>query len=452
MKVHLTDVKLLRKLPCLVLAMWLGAAPISSTFAQGFGAIQAVRGAADRLGQGAGSPQGEGVPPGTVPPGPGPGPEGGPGYGMSVAAGKLDTTYVPANASVLIVIRPAQIFASPAAQALPLDVLTAAARQQFGVDPTEVDEIVLFGDVLTQAHGMAVKFKNPFRAASIPQPLLAGVKLSEFNGKKYLQGMGPAVPSMYGPNNKTLLVAPDEMLKQIVQSAANPKAGPLIDRVRDVSSGSDLYALVDLTRIKPMLPMFAGAMLTKVPPDKKALAEAALEGITGAEINVNLTARGPISAVLRFADEAAAQKVEMAIAAMNQAEAAVTEAQPVIEQGPPENPLSQLKAQFKEKLKQKYQPQRNGADISFLHIEAEDPLQPQLLPMLIGAAMRDELDPGLKSLEGFTIQGMIPGPPGVGAGPGVPPAGVPPEGAAPGVAPPPGTPPAGPEGQQGLPN
>jgi len=420
---------------CAFLAIALGGLPLVAARAQGFGAIQAVRQRAEGIGQG---PPGEPPPPGAFPPGPGPGPEGGPGYGVGAAAGAVDTTYVPANASMLVVIRPAQFFASPALQALPLDVLTMTARQQLGVDPGDVEEVIVFGDLMTQSGGMVVKFNKPFRASSIPQPLLTGVKLSEFNGKKYLQGMGPKAPSFYGPNNKTLLVAPDEILKQMVQSAAAPKTGPFFDRVNTAALGSDLYALVDLASFKPMLQLFAGGLMAKVPADKKALAEALLEGIAGAEINAHLTAKGPISVVLRFTDEAAAQKAEMAFAAANQAEGATAvEAPPGIEQASA-NPFSLIKSQFKERLKQKNQPQRNGAEITWFHIDAEDPLQPQLLPMLIGAAMRDEPVPDLKSLElGFAMPGMMPGgPPNGPPGVGLPPGSLPP--GAPGV---------GPEGQ-----
>lgn len=446
MKVHLTDVKLLRKLPCLILAMWLGTAPISSTYAQGFGAIQAVRGAADRLGQGAGSPQGEGSPPGAVPPGPGPGPEGGSGYGAGIAAGKLDTTYVPGNAALLLIVRPAQFMAAPISQLLPLEAVTAAGRQSFGVDAAEIDEVIIFADVsnpLAPAGGAIVKFKNPFRASTLSPQVRPMVQLSEFNGKKYWQSSVPMLPSFYGPNNKTLLVAPDPVLRKMVETSAQPKNGPLLDRIREVPAGSDLYLAADIAPLRGLVQMGQAQSPRPIPGWFKSFMDSA----SGLELNVNLVTRGPISLVVQCNDEPTAQQFEMMIAESKQA---LTAPPPASEQPMPENPIAQAMQQYTERMFQRFQPQRNGTNITLLNITADDPLQAQAFGIVAGAILGSQLGEGMKAMHGA---GPMPvGPTGAAGPEGSPPPGVAPEGAPPGEVPPPGTPPAGPEGQQGLPN
>jgi hypothetical protein len=441
MKVQSTDARLLIKPLCLFLAMWLGAAPISSTIAQGFGAIQAVRGSVEGLGQ----PQGEQGRPGAVPPGPGPGPEGGPGYGAGVAAGKLDTTYVPGNAALLLIIRPAQFMAAPISQLLPLEAVTAAGRQNLGVDPAEIDEVIIFADVsnpLAPAGGAVVKFKNPFRAAALPPQVRPMVQLSELNGKKYWQSSNPMLPSFYGPNNKTLLVAPDPVLRKMVETSAQPKNGPLLDRIREVPAGSDLYLAIDIAPLRGLIQMAQAQSPSPVPGWIKLLVDSA----SGLELNVNLVSRGPISLVVQCNDEATAQQFEMMIAASKQA----LTAPPASEQPLPENPIAQAMQQYTERMFQRFQPQRNGTSITLLNITADDPLQSQAFGLVAGAILGSQFGEAMKTMQGT---GPMPGAPPGAAGPegSLPPGGAP-EGAPPGVVPPPGAPPAGPEGQPALPN
>jgi hypothetical protein len=135
------------------------------------------------------------------------------------------------------------------------------------------------------------------------------------------------------------------------------------------------------------------------------------------ELTVNLATRGPLSCVVHCNDDAAAQQLETMIDATRQS------APP----GPPEppgpageqiavsTPISEAMNQFKERMKQKFQPQRNGASITLFRIEADDPLQPQLLGMVIGAAMGAKWMPALESMQkSFAPSSGAPvaGPPG----------------------------------------
>jgi hypothetical protein len=308
----------------------------------------------------------------------------------------------------LVVIRPAQFVNSPMAQLLPIDAIKTAAQQQIGADLADIDEIVMFGELanpMSPGFGVTFKFNKPFRAASIPESLRIGTTLSDFNGKKYLQGNGgPRTFSFYGPNNKTLVVAPDAILRKIVPSSAEPKSGPLLDRVREVPSGSDLYMFVDLSTVGQMLPMLAAMGGQAIPPQ----AATALTKVASAELTLNLATRGPVAFVLHCTDEAAAQEIETM---MNAASAAAANANPPA--SPPAIPgplagLADIKTQFSERLKQKFQPQRNGSDIGF-RIEADDPLQPQLFGILLGMAMAAEAKPVAGGMPGMPAEPPLPG-------------------------------------------
>lgn len=385
----------------------------STASAQGYGAIQAVRGRVSGLGA---APQGE------LPPGPGPGVDpgqpssaGGPAAG---ALGKLDTSYVSPTATIVISIRPAQIMASPLVQLLPTEVATMAAQQYLGIELSTVDEVVAFGEMtnpMAPTFGITVKFNTPFRAATLPPHIRPLAKLAEFNGKKYLQSSHPIWPSFYGPNNKTLVVAPDAVLRKIVPAASEPKSGALMERLQDAPAGNDLYVAVDMVAMRGIMPLMLGSAGVAISPKAKPI----LEGTTAAELTLNLVSRGPVSFVFHCTDDAAAQQVEQAVNEYRQQQAIATAgpgpgpgsdpaAPPSPEAGPgpgpgpsaaPSGPFAQAFAQYQERMMQRFQVQRNGNSVVCLSIAADDPLQQQLFGIVLGAAMTAQQMPKIMEMQ-----------------------------------------------------
>jgi hypothetical protein len=98
--------------------------------------------------------------------------------------------------------------------------------------------------------GVTVNFNQPFKGSSIPADVRAHAQLGELNGKKYLQSAHPMMPSFYGPNARTLVMAPDAALRSMVEASGQTASSPLLDRVRSVPSGSDLYVAVEWRRSK----------------------------------------------------------------------------------------------------------------------------------------------------------------------------------------------------------
>jgi hypothetical protein len=415
-----------------VLALLGATVPAVPVRAQG--AVQAVRQRVSGLEQGPEGPPAErGAPPGVAPP------EQPLSPGSS--AGKLDTTYVASTASVLIVLRPAQIMTAPIAQVLPTEIATAAGRQYLGIDPADVDELIAFGDLANPTapkFGLTLKFNKPFRAASLPQTVRPMAQLAEFNGKKYLQSAHPIFPSFYGADNKTMIVAPDAVLRSLIESSKQQRTGGLLDRVREVPSGSDLYLAVDVASLRGAVQMGMAQAKQTMPPEAKLM----LDSVAALELTVNVVSHGPVSLVLHCNDEAAAQQVEMALAAAKQSATAA----PPVEQPGLENPVATARAQFHERMMQRYlQPQRNGVSITCINMAADDPLQQQLVGLVWGAVL------GSKGASEFqAAHKVFQQPPGGPAGPtpeGSPvPPGPPGAPTAEGVAPPPGPPGVGPPG------
>jgi hypothetical protein len=278
------------------------------------------------------------------------------------------------------------------------------------------------------AYGITVKFNKPFRAAALPPQVHPFVQLSEFNGKKYLQSSNPIWPSFYGPNNKTMIVAPDAMLKQIVPASGQSKTGKLIDLVHDVPAGSDAYLALDMVALKPLMQMGMAQAQAKAPPEAKQYMEA-LNLVSAAELTLNLVTPGPTSLVLHGNDEAAAQQIETVM----QEAAKKYQASAQAEQPPSDDPVQQALGRYKERMAKPFQPVRSGTNVTCIQIDGQDPAQRQLASVAVIGVLVALLLPAIQAAREAARRAQAAG----GAGPGGPgPEGRPSEpGAAPAATP-----------------
>lgn len=368
----------MHRLLCPLLAFAVAAAPSVWAMAQSNAAAMAVRQRVQGLEGGPGAPAQE-SPPQREAPAPGATLPGQPAPGM------IDTRFISPNAAIVVVLRPAQIMAAPIAQMFPVEVATAAGLQYLGFDPAQIDEIVAFAEMsnpTAPAYGVTFKFKNPIRATSIPAERRAHAQLAELNGKKYLKSSVPMLYSLYGPNNHTLVIAPDATLQQLVSAASTPKSGPLMDRLRDTPAGSDLFLAVDLAPLRPLIPMLLMQAQAKIPPEAKQYLEIP-NLISAVELTLNLSAPGPTSLVIQGNDEAAAQKLEALMQeALQKFRTAAADPQAAAD------PIAQAMTRYNERVAQSFQPQRNGTSITCFHTDGQNPAQQQVVVIaVIGIAV-----------------------------------------------------------------
>lgn len=328
------------------------------------------------------------------------------------AAGKIDTRYISANAAAVIVIRPAQLLTAPIAQMLPVELVVAAV----GFEPAEIEEIVAFADPPTAglSYGVTLKFKNPIRASSIPLERRNHVQLAELNGKKYLRSTNPILYSLYAPNSRTLVAAPDRALQQLLASAAQPKSGPMMERIREVAAGSDLYMNIDLTSLRPLLPMVMASVPPKAPPSVKQQLEA-LNLISAVELTLNISNPAPSSFVARCTDEAAAQKIEAIVQEAKQKAASGTPT----EQPGMTSPASQAIARYRDRLLQLFPMQREGTSFTFFRVDGQNPAQQQLVSAaVVLSGMVASMAPEIMAARNAALH--PPAAPAVGGPPGAP--------------------------------
>jgi hypothetical protein len=295
----------------------------------------------------------------------------------------IDTSYVSPSAIAVAAIRPGQLLSAPSAELLPTEVITAAGLQYLGFEPSSIEEVVAFVGPINMMgpteYGVVIKFGSPFRAATINRAIRAHAQLSEFAGKRYLQSQHPLLPSFFGPDNRTLVVAPDATLRRLVQSKDAPKTGPMLERLASVAASSDLYLTVDLASLRPFIEMGLSQAKTsgKMPPDAQKFLELP-KLISALELTFNISPSGPISLLLHANDEAAAEQVEaLLVNATNLPTTMPAERYAV------ENPIAQAVTQFVERFFRPFRPQRNGTSVTILQADAQSQVQQQLASLAV---------------------------------------------------------------------
>lgn len=389
MKLSFCKSEALRRLVSLALAIVMVVSPSAAVFAQTNAAQQAVRRSVEGLGQ---SEQPDSSPEQAEAPGATERPAGRTTPAAAPVEGAIDTAFISPGAAAVVVLRPAQLMSSPLTEMLPREVATAAGLKFLGFDPADVDEVVAFGEMTAQgmpSYGLTLKFNKPFKGSSISQQLRAHAQLGELNGKKYLQSRHPMMPSFYGPNNKTLVVAPDEAMRQLVEAQGQSISGPLLDRIRQVPAGNDLYVAIDVAALRPLAGMYLGMAAGQAPPDFRPFFDLP-NLISALELSVNLSGPGPTSFVAHANDEAAAEQVLTLMNDASQKYQANLKAQ-LAEQAASEDPIEQAFAQYADRVSGKwitpFMPTREGATLTFFRSEGLDDSQKKMLVAGIGIAV-----------------------------------------------------------------
>jgi hypothetical protein len=296
-------------------------------------------------------------------------------------SGTIDTTYVTQGAVVMVVLRPAQLMKSKAGEMLPVEVATAAGLKFLGIDPANVEEAIGFADSsnpMVPNYGLTLKFVQPQTGLKLPQEIRAHTQPDKLNGKTYLKSQKAELPSFYTPDRSTLVIAPDQTLRALVENPPKSKSSLLIERVKKVAGGNDLYAVVDLATLRPLIQM--GLAAQQLPPDAKPIADG-VTLISAAELRVNFSNLTPTELVVHANDAGAAEQV-------------VGLLKDVIEKGreqmradmapqmQSDDPVERAFAQYMERVSdrwvQPFMPARDGAKLTFFHIEGSQSPQQQL--------------------------------------------------------------------------
>ncbi|MGD9636218.1 MAG: DUF1559 domain-containing protein, partial [Pirellulales bacterium] len=295
------------------------------------------------------------------------------------AAGKIDLTYVTPQAAALISLRPHQLLTSPSTAMLPVEVVSAAGLEHLGIDPADVAEVVLFLEppsIMGLQYGAVIKFAKPFELSDLKEHFRAHTKPSDFAGKQYLQSVDPRFPSLYMPDDQTLLAMTDIALRKTLAPIDAAASSPLLKRVGELAGGNDLYAMIDVESLRPLIvPWLSVAVAQKgvnFPAEAKPFLE--LPNLIAAiDLAFNVTNSSPTLLAIHANDAASADKIESLyhLAEDMQRKNVATEAAKLQQS---DDPIQRALGKYLERMSKSnvetYTYQRHGDDLILLKIDS----------------------------------------------------------------------------------
>jgi hypothetical protein len=337
---------------------------------------------------------------------------------------KTDLSYITPDTVAAVVAYPRQVLTAPELEMLPTEVFTAAGKKELGIDPLQIEQIVAIVESTQEmmpAAGVVLHMAGPLEPGKILAPLWDQGADAQLDGKPYRQGSGPLGFSIFRPDDRTVLIATDALLKKMLSNHASPKEGRMTKVLGHVSDPPDAMAILLIEPIRALLTM----SLPMVPlspefDDAKKLPEL----LTSIGAKVNLTGDKVMSFTLRANDEAAAKQVEeildkLLAGAQQSATAQIAAQQPV-----GNDPVAQASAQYSKRITERMlkaiRPVRSGMILTVSNSGSGS----SLMMSMAGMSAMSFFAMRAQAINGMGGAGGMPGVPGAAA-PGVPGAAMP---------------------------
>lgn len=239
-----------------------------------------------------------------------------PTAGAAEGKAKIDVGYLTPETAAAVVVYPRHVFTAAEMEMLPVEVISAAGKKAIGIDPVEIEQLLAIAEAPESLQagppqaGIVVRMTKSLSDGPILAPLWQRTKDAKLDGKGYRQAMGPMDFSIFRPDDRTLIVANDDLLHRMLENHKNPTDGKMANVLGRFAEPPDALAYV---LVEPLRPLIAQPLaMAPVPPplaDVKKIPD--LLNSVGAKVNV--TANMSISLTLRATNKEAAEQLEQII-------------------------------------------------------------------------------------------------------------------------------------------
>ena len=231
--------------------------------------------------------------------------------GGGPAAGKLDLTYVTRDAALAAVAHPRRVLTASEMQMLPVEVLSALGKKELGIDPVDVEQLMVVVEPPLAGPpgiGVVVRFARPFDWHGLTGKVLDQTVAGELDGRAYRRGQGAPGLSVFMPHDNVLIVATDDLLRRMVAQREEPAAEPLSKLLARIDPLPDVLAVL---AVEPIRDMVVGqlAVLPDLPAPFTRLKDIP-KYLAAVELKLNVQGDALGQIVLRATDDEAAGKLE----------------------------------------------------------------------------------------------------------------------------------------------
>ncbi len=229
----------------------------------------------------------------------------------SVTKLPVDLSFVPADSFGIIVLQPSRLMNAPELKMFPLEILTAMMQKEAGLDPANIDQVVVVMDNLLQPRppepGIIFHLNQPVQPDKVFPPLMIGATEAMSGGKKYFKPKNAWQQAVYLPDNKTVVVAKEETLIKMM-AATLSATSPLHQRAKSLDTSAQIAAVFSLDAVREPL----NQMLAQAPPLPPPLADMPklLQLSSAYEMRVSLNGTMKVELLFHAKDAASAPEVE----------------------------------------------------------------------------------------------------------------------------------------------
>lgn len=280
----------------------------------------------------------------------------------AATATKADLSSITPDAALAVIVHPQRILRSPQLEMLPIEVISAAGKQHVGIDPLDVTQAIGVAEPPGQdppGFGVVLHLSKPYRLDAIQLPDMP-TNETQLAGRPYLQSDSPMAPGLFMPDDRTLIVATDGLLKKILANRANPQPGPLSQLLAKTDTSADLLAVGILEPVRPMVQ----AQLDVVPlPPPFADVKRLPQLIDAVKIDLNVSLTQSASLAILSPTEATAQELEKLLQELMKLGQQMALAQ-IRSESAGDDPVQQAGQQYAERVTRRmfemFRPQRTG--------------------------------------------------------------------------------------------
>jgi prepilin-type processing-associated H-X9-DG protein len=223
---------------------------------------------------------------------------------------EIERSYITPGAVVAVTAYPHRVLTSPEVEMYPIEILSAASKQELGIDPLDVAQLLAVIEPPDQGppgYGIVFRLTKPYQLGALKLPQNLMVVDAQLEGRPYLRSENPLTPGFFMPDDQTLMVGSDAFLKKMLANHKNPVPGPLS---RLVARANDLSDIVVVAVIEPIRPMVSGAMESAPLPPQFQSVKRLPELLDAAKVSLSVTGTPGASLSLLARSEEDAEELE----------------------------------------------------------------------------------------------------------------------------------------------
>jgi len=298
-------------------------------------------------------------------------------YAQTVAAAKSPAAaqYLVPNAAAVVSLRPHQILTCETAQMWPVEVITAASLKELGFDPVKIERVLFSASAALAGppqYAVVIELTERIDLATLSPQLTQHTQRADLNGQAYLQSQHPVLPSLYWTGEKTLLLAPQQLLEQLLGAKDRPNE-TLVAELAQID-GEDLLVLVNLLTLRPLIQMGLMQASSKMQSEMLGLLEIP-NLIDQVRMRVNLSGAGPLELSCVATDAKSAGRITEILQQLidfygQQATAQATEL--LASDDPVEQAMGRYINRVMPAATEEFMPAQSGNRFTIFHIAAEE--------------------------------------------------------------------------------